>query len=671
MRKFLFTWLRGPYRLQDVPMKAVFIGLAFAATVAAYYPGLTGGFVLDDFTNIVDNDALNMAQLTWAALTHAAFSFQAGPFMRPFSMASFALNRYLLGDDPFSFKLINLTIHLTNGLLVFLLLQQLLDAYHRCLAPRSDTHKLQWLGLMVAALWLLHPLNVLPVLYVVQREATLSALFVLLGVNLYIWARQHQLAGKPGSVLMWLGVPLLTLAAVLCKESGALLPVYLLTIEICLYRFRGPNDTPSRPMLLFYLLMLVLPGFAGLAFVFGAHGGALPDYSNRDFNLTERLMSETRVMWLYIRWTLLPDETVLGLYHDDIAISRGLLQPASTLFSLLGLAGLVVLAMFSRRRRPLLALGIAWFLGGQLLESTVFPLELAYEHRNYLPDLGLLLALAALIRPEGEASARMQASKYALLAALLCLFGWVTWQRASHWSDNLSFAKYEAQHHPQSAYATYMLGQTYANMALFGDRSSYSDAVSSLNAAAEVPNSSVIADVSLILVESQMNNSVEPGVFDRIADKMSKQRIAASDLQALEALVDCVDKRNCRLNPADVDRVFKTALTNPHLARAASAKANILVIYGNFIAAQEPGDTAAARELMAQAAALVPQEPQYRANLVTMDIALKDTQLARKDLDGLRRLNYLGHLDAQIAGFSDEIDAIDSAARGKAAVPQR
>jgi hypothetical protein len=64
---------------------------------------------------------------------------------------------------------------------------------------------------------------------------------------------------------------------------------------------------------------------------------------------------------------------------------------------------------------------------------------------------------------------------------------------------------------------------------------------------------------------------------------------------------------------------------------------------------------------MAQAAVLDPREPQYRANLVTMDIAMKDAALANTDLDELRRLNYLGHLDGEISAFAAEIDGIQAA----------
>lgn len=650
--------------LLRLPLAPLFVLMVLAVTLAVYSPGLQGDYALDDYTNIVDNEALALQQLSLADLSRAAFSFQAGPTMRPISMISFALNRYFYGPEAYSFKLTNLVIHLLNGLLVFLLLTQLLTCYRRRYAPQIDPRRLQWAGLLVGAMWLLHPLNFLPVMYVVQRETSLSASFALLGVNLYLWARERQLAGRSGTLYIWVGVPLLTLLATLCKESGALLPLYALTVEFFIFRFRDASNGFSRPTAAFYLVFLLLPGIAGLFLMVTARGGAFLNYGNRDFSMLERLMSEARVVWLYIRWTWLPDQSSLGLYHDDIAVSRGLLQPATTLFSIVGIAALLAICWWCRRVRPLVALGIAWFLCGQLLESTIFPLELAYEHRNYLPDLGLLLALVAFVRPEAAANRAVGIGKQGLLLLLLLLFAWVTLQRALSWRDNLTFAQAEARNHPQSPYATYMLGQTYANLALFGDRSHYDDAVQALNTASDVPGSSVITDVSLILVESQLAKHVEPGVFDRIERKLSTQRINASDLQALDALVDCVDKYNCELPAADIHAVFGAALSNPYLGKMVGARANILVIYGNFISARPQPDLAEARGLMAQAAALVPHEPQYRANLVTMDISMRDAAQARKDLDELRKLNYLGHLDGEIAAYAAQIQRLDATGAG-------
>lgn len=641
------------------PKQLLFIALACILAFLVYMPGFTGDFALDDYTNIVQNAGLHVQSLSWAELSRAAFSFQAGPTMRPVSMLSFTLNAYFFGPNAEPFKVINLVIHLVNGLLVFILLLQLFQAYRGKCEPSVTESDAVWLGLVTGALWLLHPLNLMPVLYVVQRETALSSLFVLLGVIIYIWSRIRHLAGRGNVWLIWIAVPLATLIASLCKESGALLPVYILTIELFIFRFQRPSGGLDRGIIFFYILILALPACAGLAWTILAHGGGLLNYANRDFTMTERLMTETRIIWLYIRWTLLPDPYSLGLYHDDITISRSMLHPLTTLFSMLGIAALLVTGFLLRRRQPLVALGIAWFLGGQLMESTIFPLELAYEHRCYLPDLGLILAVTSLIYPL-QSPAHVKFPRYALIAAMLCACAYLTWQRANDWKDNLTFATSEARHHPGSPYATYMLGQSYANLALFDDPGQYSNAVDSLKAASAVHNSGVIPDVSLVLVQAQLKGYVDPDVLHRIAVKLSDRRINSSDIQGLNALIDCADRGNCRVQPADMYAIFDSALSNPEIDKLTGAKANVLVIYGNYLSAQDPRELPKARWLMAKAAELVPTEPQYQANLVTMDINMQDPVLAAKDLEALRKLNYLGHLDTEITDFENEISRLAS-----------
>jgi hypothetical protein len=270
-----------------------------------------------------------------------------------------------------------------------------------------------------------------------------------------------------------------------------------------------------------------------------------------------------------------------------------------------------------------------------------------------------MLAVLSLLVPlkPGEL---LRALRLTVVGVALAFCATVTWSRAYDWRDNLDFAAAEAKHHPLSAYATYMLGQTYANLALMSDPRQYGNAVRTLRDASEVPNSTVIADVSLVLVQAQIKGKVDPDVLPRIADKLSDRKLAASDIQGLAALGDCVDKKNCMVPPEDMRRIFRSALANPHLAQQPEMRANILVIDGNFESFVY-GDPRAARDLMAQAAALVPKEPQYRENLVTMDIALQDAALAREDLAALQRLNYLGHLDPVITDLQQQIDSLPPA----------
>ncbi|MGH8377768.1 MAG: tetratricopeptide repeat protein, partial [Gammaproteobacteria bacterium] len=158
----------------------IYLYVAFLAalilTLLAYLPGLHGPFVFDDITNIVQNKALAMHSLAWDQLMHAALSSDAGPTGRPLSSLSFALNIYFNGLDATAFKITNLVIHLLNGLLVFILLRQIVEHWSKKRVIQSANTAF-WLPLLCAAAWLLHPLNLTAVLYVVQRETSLCSLF--------------------------------------------------------------------------------------------------------------------------------------------------------------------------------------------------------------------------------------------------------------------------------------------------------------------------------------------------------------------------------------------------------------------------------------------------------------------------------------------------------------
>jgi len=374
---------------QRILLWAAVLGL-LAATLLAYYPGLHGPFLFDDNPNITGNPGIQIASLAPHELLRAAFSTRSGPLYRPISMLSFAFNYYFFGESSFPFKLTNLIVHLIDVLLILWLTRRLLlNCRRRYQFAWADT-RLAWASVLIAAAWALHPLNLTAVLYVVQRMTSLAALFTLAAILTYVYGRERTLAGKTGWPLVWLLTPFFGVLGVLCKEDAALLPLYLLVIEWLIFGFRNARQTTSRNILAFYLCGLVLPGILGLAFLISHSFWA--GYVTRDFTLSERVLTEFRVVLLYIRWTFIPDIRQLALYHDDLAVSTNLMTPLSTLWSLLALIALLVIAWWQRKRRPLISLGILFFFAGQAMESTIMPLEIAFEHRNYLPDYGLLLA---------------------------------------------------------------------------------------------------------------------------------------------------------------------------------------------------------------------------------------------------------------------------------------
>ncbi|MCG2635370.1 MAG: hypothetical protein J4A00_10760, partial [Gammaproteobacteria bacterium] len=373
---------------------AIYAATLSLLLLAVYWPGLHGPFLFDDYSNILNNPLLRIDTIDFQALKSAALSLASGPLNRPVAALSFALNYHFAGGySELAFKATNLMIHGLSTLVLFWLCRQVVAT------PAATSHlnpNRRWLiPLAVTAAWALHPIQLTSVLYVVQRMTALAGLFAFLTLGCYLRGRLALAAGnRPLAWLFWGGIaPLTFTLGLYSKESTVLVLVLIPLFDWILL----PEQRPWRLWQTLNRRSQHTIAFAGLALlvviVSGLTSHFAPQYGARPFDLSERLMTESRVVWFYLSLILFPQLTRFGLYHDDIPISQGIFEPVSTLPSILGLLILLVTALSLRKRQPLIALGLFWFLGGHLLESTFIPLEIAHEHRNYLPSAGLLLAL--------------------------------------------------------------------------------------------------------------------------------------------------------------------------------------------------------------------------------------------------------------------------------------
>lgn len=413
-------------------------GLAAALLAAAYAPGLGGPFFLDDYFHLQPllGTGVPVAQHWWAPLAG-----HAGPTGRPVAMLTFLANAAVHGEALWWWKLTNVVIHLLCGLLLAALAARLLAA--RALVP-SPSQRLA--GGAVALVWLLHPLHASTVLYTVQRMTELAALFMLAGMLLYLDGRRRYEHGLPGGGRRVAAAFLVCLPlALFSKEIGVLLPLLWLALEATV--FAG-----SRALLRWPMLRLLYAGGAALAALAAAL--VLPDllprmidaYEARPFTPLERLLTEARVLVVYGLQAFAPLPRLLGFLHDDLALSRGLLEPPSTLLAIVALGAGALAAFALRRRMPVVAFGLLWFLIGHALEGTLLPLELMFEHRNYLPSAGLLLAAAGLL-----ARAPLTAPALgAVSAAMAVTFGAMTWAQAGNWASEERLYGYVLRHHPGS-----------------------------------------------------------------------------------------------------------------------------------------------------------------------------------------------------------------------------
>src|SRR5260221_7420338 len=211
----------GSARLSPWPRLASLLVLLFVATMV-YWPGLGGGYTFDDYPNIVDNAALHVTRLIWNDWLAAMLSSPASALQRPLAMLSFAINHYFTGLDPRPMKLTNIAIHLFNALLVFGLIRSILRA---ALSPEHvQARRIEWVALFACASWALHPINVMGVLFIVQRMESLCHAFVFAGLWMYVAGRMRQRDGRRGWGLVLGGLIACTSLGLLCKEYAARLP---------------------------------------------------------------------------------------------------------------------------------------------------------------------------------------------------------------------------------------------------------------------------------------------------------------------------------------------------------------------------------------------------------------------------------------------------------------
>lgn len=502
-----------------LPACALTCLLVIAATVLA--PGTHGGFLFDDYPNLQPLGDYGGVVDIESFYTFIAGGF-SGPTGRPLSLLSFLLNDNSWPSDPFSFKYTNLAIHLICGLLLCwaCLLILRLHGY-----PERTA---QWLALFACACWILHPYFISTTFYVVQRMAQLATLFSLAGIVVYLQGRRLLATRqRRGYGLMSGAIILFTCLAVLSKENGILLPLLIGVIE-----FTAPSDAdnpaPNRHFQGFFFLLpaVVVCGYLALHVDFS--GELLP---TRIFSQAERALTQPRVILDYLANLYFPRIEGQGLYRDGVALSKNLRTPASTLPALVAIILLLSAGALLRRRLPLFSLSVLFFFAAHVLESTVVPLELYFEHRNYLPAVFLFLPLAAGLQRFSLANGpRMPILLSCLILATLAF---LSWHRARLWSDTEQLQLYWVAAAPDSPRAVNALASQYMREGLLEDANAVIE-----EASQRLPNSSLLT--ARLLLQKATARTATTEDFRLAAEQLARQPFDAQAVMALRRLVGTV-----------------------------------------------------------------------------------------------------------------------------------
>lgn len=615
------------------------LGLLLAAIAAVYWPGLSGGFMFDDEPNFVENPYVAVADFHWNDLWRAAQSGNAGPLGRPVAMLTFALDHLLAGGfEPFAFKLTNLFIHLLTVVSVWLL--------WRVLPTTPWLPRWKGLPLVAAAVWGLHPINVTSVLYVVQRMTSLAALFSVWAMIAFVLMRSASAAGRPFR-LAGSGFALVVFAgmAALSKESALLLPAYLFLIEAVYFRFRNADGGWSRFGIAFQGLAVVIPGLAAMAYVIHGLDGILSGYAIRNFTVEERLLTQARVLWLYVSLVVLPQTGRFGIYHDDFPISTGLFTPVATAWAL-G-AWLIVLAgaVWAVKRAPLLAFGIGWFLVGHVMESTFWPLEMIHEHRNYLPSMGLVYGLVGMLCHEGVLPLSLRLRR--MLAGVLAVaVAGVTLVRAQQWSEPVLHATIEASHHPDSDRAQFELGRLYLSL-FVKERSPelYRKARDQFERSAAL-GQGVGGLFGRIHLDAAAGKVADPAVLADLKRRLAIGPPSPANVAFLESLSRCQRLEGCKLTDDQFDAIADALLANPRLLSV--HRALVHRTKGRYFFSKS-GDMKRARHDFERAVEIDPRSAENWFVLAQFSLIDGDTAAARKAIATTRRLDRRGQYAAELA----------------------
>lgn len=552
------------------PRHLLLLALSLLLTAAAYWPGLAGGFVFDDWGNLDALGAFGPVDNPRTLLYYLS-SGSADPLGRPVAMASFLLDARDWPADPWPFKRTNLLLHLLNGALLYLVLRRL----ERRLAPAAaNTGKI---ALLAATLWMAHPLFVSTTLYVVQRQAMLPLSFLLTALLCWDRAYDRLLAGRTWTGLIWtaVGVGASTLLAALSKANGLLTPMLVWLAVWLIYRpdAAAHGTATQRRVQWTAAAVLAPPTFAVIVYLLQRIPGKLARAGSRDFTLAERLLSQPRALLDYLELLLIPRAGSAGLYADDFAVSHSLWAPWTTLPSLLAVMAMLAAAVLVARRLPRVAFAILFFFAAHSVESSTIMLELYFEHRNYLPAAFLFWPLAHWLASSPLLPRVRQALTWALPALLLL----ISWQRAIAWGDPALQAALWGQRNPAS-----LRSQSEAAIAE-ADRGQPQQAIARLRRVLD--DTPLATDIAFNLIGIECAaGGVSADTLARTAHALARGRaLNLSTLTWLRRSLQTARHRPCRgLDAGAYERLLDAVASNPRSTRHASRRRDLFHIQGQL-----------------------------------------------------------------------------------------
>ena len=451
----------APYR------RNIFVFLAIFVMVFSIYSNtFNASWHFDDEPNILNNTSLHLTELNLKNIqkTFSPSWDKGGRLYRPTACLSFALNYYFGGTEVFGYHLVNLVIHCLSSIFLFLFIY---NALNLPILENRYENNAHFVAFLATILWTINPIQVQAVTYIVQRMASMAGMFYI--ASLYFFLKGRISKTKRLRIIHFLFCLFFGVLALGSKENAIMLPFAILLFDLIL--IQGITKRNLIRYALFFLLVIIF--CLGAALILKGPSILNPErllagYNQRGFTLSERLLTEPRILLLYISLIFYPMAQRLCFSHD-IALSKGLFSPPTTFLAIFLLAAIVGLAILKSKKWPLLSFSVLFFFLNQIIESSFIPLELVFEHRNYIPSMLLFVPVAILI-VKGinffHQKRVMQAIIVGSVILVLISFGHSTYMRNFAWQTEETLWLDAESKSPNLARVHHNLGKYYTDAGL-------------------------------------------------------------------------------------------------------------------------------------------------------------------------------------------------------------
>ncbi|MCX7922928.1 MAG: hypothetical protein N3B21_13095 [Clostridia bacterium] len=440
---------------------APFCLIAILALIV-YCNSFTSPFTLDDFGSISNNYSIRNP-LDIASM----WQFYSG---RVLAYITFSINYFIHDTGVIGYHIVNTLIHIINGILVYLILHSILGLEH--FKGKIPGKYKSLISLLCAFIFICHPVQVNAVTYIVQRIASLAAMFYLLAVLFFLKYRIHD---------KWIYLVftlIFTVMAMFTKENSITIPFMLLILELMFFLKDGKTSWKKRGAFLFILLatICIVPGTLLLLKGYSQSDPSVSFKASTSMDRFHYFFTELNVIVIYIKLLFLPYNQNFD-YSNDFPVSTTIWENYSYIsFIILCLIGLF--GLLNLKRNKLITLGILWFFIGLSVESSFISIKDVYfEHRLYFPIIGFIMFIVGLSFMEFKNPHRRYLFQKPLLifmvitCTMILSYSTLTLKRNYIFSNDIRLWSDVVKKAPKSDRAHSILGKNYLDAAeLYEDK---------------------------------------------------------------------------------------------------------------------------------------------------------------------------------------------------------